>query len=69
MSFIHDYFDKLLLAALFLLLVGVVIHSAHHAVDATFTSWAREQSGTLLGALLGLITGKALAKAAADKAQ
>lgn len=54
-------FDKFLLAALFAAGVVLVLHMSHDKADTDVIGWAREQSGTVLGALLGLITGRALA--------
>src|SRR5207249_4185498 len=61
-QFADENFDKLLLVALFACLIMLVLHMEHHQGDREQLSWAREQSGTVLGALLGLITGHALAK-------
>jgi hypothetical protein len=60
-KFIRDNFDKLLLLALFVFCAFLVIHMTHDARDNELVLWAREISGTVLGALLGLITGHALA--------
>lgn len=60
-KFLRENFDKLLLTALFMFAVGVVIHITHDAKDLDLVLWAREMAGTVLGALLGLITGHALA--------
>lgn len=59
-EFLRRDFDKLLLTSVFLLLVGLVVHMSHDNQDASIINWAREQAGTVLGALLGLITGVAL---------
>ncbi len=61
MNFIQINFDKLLLVILFVYLIALVAHMSHHQIDGEQVAWAREQSGTVLGALLGLITGHALA--------
>lgn len=60
MDFIKDNFDKLLLVSVFLVLVGMVVHFSHDGRDAAVIAWGREQAGTVLGALLGLITGAVL---------
>lgn len=49
--------DKVLLVALFLLLIGMTAFIASHANDPQNMSWAREQCGVILGALIMLITG------------
>jgi hypothetical protein len=61
--FIQDNFDKLLLALIFLGSCVLVIHLAHDSRDGDLILWGREIAGTVLGALLGLITGHALANA------
>ena len=61
-KFVRDNFDKLLLFALFLSSVLLVIHLTHDQRDQELILWGREMSGTVLGALLGLITGHALAQ-------
>lgn len=53
--------DKFLLLILFGLLVVLVVHMSHDHKDVDAILWARELAGTVLGALLGLITGHALA--------
>lgn len=60
----RDSFDKMLLAFLFLGLVALVHHMASHQMEAGTVAWAREQSGTVLGGLLGLITGALLHRGA-----
>lgn len=61
-------FDKLLLFVLLLIMLAVVLHLTHGQSDASNIAWGREQSGTVLGALLGLITGAALRKPDPPKA-
>jgi membrane associated rhomboid family serine protease len=52
-DFIRAHFDKLALIAIFLFLVWVVIR-----FDASTTgTWAQQQAGTVIGALIMLITG------------
>jgi hypothetical protein len=60
-KWLRDNFDKLLLWITYLLTCGLVVHLAHHEADVDQVLWAREMVGTILGALLGLITGHALA--------
>ena len=50
-------FDKLLLLLLFMGLVVLVLHMSHDKLDEEQVSWAREMTGTVLGGLLGLVTG------------
>jgi hypothetical protein len=64
-SWFRDSFDKLLLFITFLITVGVVLHMVHDSKDMDEILWAREMAGTVLGALLGLITGHALASSKA----
>ena len=66
MDFIRQNFDKLLLASLLLVMLGVIVHMTHDHADAGNVSWAREQSGTVLGALITLVTGAILANKKQD---
>lgn len=59
-AFCYDNADKLILFGIFLCMILVVLHVTHHAHDEQLISWSREETGTVLGALLGLITGAAL---------
>lgn len=59
-QFALDNADKLLLFGCFFVLILLVLHVSHDGKDESLVSWAREQTGTVLGALLGLITGAAL---------
>ena len=59
--FFQENFDKLLLIGAFIYCCQLVMHLTHDAKDAELVLWGREMSGTVLGALLGLITGHALA--------
>ena len=55
--------DKLLLFVLYLVSLSFVFHLLHlHAAPPETVSWAREAAGTVLGAILGLITGATLAR-------
>jgi hypothetical protein len=63
-KFVRDSFDKVLLFVLTLALIALVLHMAHDKLDEGNVSWARELTGTVLGGLLGLITGRALASGA-----
>ncbi len=65
---VRSHFDKLLLSAIFAGLVTLTIHLIHDAettaqaagvamTGSDFVNWAETQSGTVLGALLTLITG------------
>jgi hypothetical protein len=62
-KFIRDSFDKILLFVLTIALVLLVLHMSHDKLDEEQVSWAREITGTVLGGLLGLITGRAMAAA------
>ena len=62
LDFICDHFDKLLLTGIFLILVMLVVHMSHDQADAGAVNWAREAAGTVLGGLLGLITGGLLSR-------
>ena len=64
-KWLQDNFDKLLLAMIFGACCILVIHLAHDSRDSDLILWGREIAGTVLGALLGLITGHALANAKA----
>lgn len=60
-KFIQENFDKLLLVFVFLSCVVLVVHLVHDSRDQELVLWGREIADTVLGALLGLITGHALA--------
>lgn len=64
-DFCYEVFDKLLLFVTFIITLGIVLHMAHDSKDVDQILWARELAGTVLGALLGLITGHALASSRA----
>lgn len=53
-------FHVLLLAVLFVGLLGFTLHMAHHDMDKELISWGRESAGTVLGSLLYAITGRAI---------
>lgn len=63
-KWLRENSDKFVLLVLFGLLVLLVVHMTHDAKDSDAILWARELAGTVLGALLGLITGHALASKA-----
>lgn len=55
--------DKLLLSVIwFISLLFVLFLILRSGVSPENISWAREASGTILGAILGLITGVALSR-------
>ena len=56
-DFIRAYFDKILLTALFLVLVGIAAQGPDQ-----LSSWAREQANTVLGAIILLTTGAIIRK-------
>jgi hypothetical protein len=54
--------DRLILMVLYMGSLSFVLHLVHSPnVSAENISWAREAAGTILGAILGLITGASLA--------
>ena len=54
--------DKLILLGLYMVSLSFVLHLEHlSGATAENISWAREAAGTVLGAILGLITGASLA--------
>lgn len=61
-NFIEAHFDKLLLAAIFCLMVCVVLVLSASGKSAETVSWAREVASGLEGGLLGLITGVAVGR-------
>ena len=64
-EFVKKHFDKLLLVSLFffMLLFTLIIVTAgiflQTKVDPSNVAWCRETAGTILGALIGLISGMA----------
>ena len=50
--------DKLILAVLYFSLLGLVIFMVTSKLGDAHVSWLREQSGTVMGGLLLLITGR-----------
>lgn len=64
---IHAHFDKLLLAFLFLVALGVVLYLATTGNQATL-GWSQHAADLILGALIGMITGVALTRKKADDA-
>jgi hypothetical protein len=64
-QFLRNNFDKVMLFLLLLIVLGVVLYLRG---DKDNIGWAREQTGTVLGALLGLITGAAFHKNEPPKA-
>jgi cbb3-type cytochrome oxidase subunit 3 len=67
MDFIKSEFDKLLLAMLLLLFCGMAWWAYHAGGQAGLAAFATDQAKTIIGALLGLITGRALALAQVAK--
>lgn len=69
-KWVRDNSDKFLLAFIFAGAVTLVVHMSHDMQrDSEAIMWARETAGTVLGALLGLITGHALASKATTTSQ
>lgn len=62
-EFFLENFDKLLLAALFIYCTLFAVYLMAMHGPGEHVAWGREMCGTILGALLGLITGHALASA------
>ena len=58
-----DNSDKFLLAAITLSCYMGVLHMTHEKVDIDNIHWAREITGEVLGALLGLVTGVRIGQA------
>lgn len=54
-------FDKLLLAGLLVMFCALALHAFHHAGESGLATFATDQAKVFGGALLGLITGHALA--------
>ena len=62
-DFFQKQFDKLLLAFLFLLILGVAIWlQVRPGMDEGAMDWARHNGDLIVGALLGLITGVGIGK-------
>lgn len=66
--FLRYNFDKLILLALFVYVFQQVVHFSHDGRDSDHILWARETAGTVLGGLLGLITGHSIAAARQEHA-
>jgi hypothetical protein len=64
-QWLRHHIDKFLLLVLVLVMLGVVLHVSHDQADKDLLHWAREMTGTVLGALIGLITGELRAQAKA----
>lgn len=63
MDWFKSVFNVLLLAVLVCAAWSATIHLMHiPGVEASNVAWAREQTGTLIGGLLGLLTGYQLGK-------
>ena len=61
-TFIQVNFDKLLLTVMWVVQLIVVLLLVTVARDMSSISWARELTGTVVGALIGIITGASLGK-------
>lgn len=55
---LEPHFDKLLLFALFIILIGVAIYFQTHNMDEGSSDWARSKGDMVLGALLGYFVKK-----------
>lgn len=56
-TWLRGQFDKLLLVGLFLVLMVFLLHAIHDKLDGDHIHWIRETANTVMGTLLGLITG------------
>lgn len=62
------HFDKILLAALFMFVYLVTTFLTHSGnMDEGSLDWGRQTGNLIVGALLGVVTGKLLAEKPADK--
>lgn len=64
MEWLRGQFDKIILVFMLLVMLALTIHSLHHSTDQTATAWFREQTNTVIGALIGMITGGAIQRMA-----
>ena len=58
----RDSFDKFLLFTMFVGQVSLVVWMIRQKTDQNYINWAQNIVSTVLGTLLGLITGKLLSK-------
>lgn len=58
----RDQFDKLMLFILFSGQVILVLWMIRHTMEVGYINWAQNIASTVLGTLLGLITGKLMSK-------
>jgi hypothetical protein len=64
---LRENFDKILLVLLVYAAAVMVIHMSHDAMDKDNIAWGREITGTVLGGLMGLVTGRAIGAAQAKE--
>lgn len=61
-------FDKFLLVGLFAFLISLLIHTIHAKdVDPSIAQWFRETCNTVMGTLIGIITGVSMARRDSQK--
>lgn len=59
----HNYLDRIILCLMFTSLLGTAIFfQLRTPADMDAVHWAREQTGTVIGALLTLVTGYAITR-------
>ena len=58
----RDQFDKLMLLLMFTGQVVLVVWMILHTMEVGYINWAQNICSTVLGTLLGLITGKMMSK-------
>ncbi len=58
----RDQFDKLMLLLMFAGQVTLVVWMIRHTMEVGYVNWAQNICSTVLGTLLGLITGKMMSK-------
>ncbi len=58
----RDQFDKLMLFVMLSAQIGLVVWMILHTMEVGYINWAQNIASTVLGTLLGLITGKMLSK-------
>lgn len=61
---LRENFGTLLLAFLFLVIVALTVHLAHSGLNPTWVDKVWERGGEILAALLALLTGRGIARAA-----
>ncbi len=57
-QFIRGNVGLFILSTMVLVMLGFMLHVSHDHADTNMLSWSREQGSLVLGALLGMITGR-----------